>query len=75
MAMLTSTSVLQAQTLDLDTAVEMALNNNLSIKIAQKDKEKAEMGLRAVPVDEISKKSAMEQVLVELYLTKEFHKI
>ena len=46
MAMLTSTSVLQAQTLDLDTAVEMALNNNLSIKIAQKDKEKAEMGLK-----------------------------
>ena len=46
MATLTSTSVLQAQTLDLDTAVEMALNNNLSIKIAQKDKEKAEMGLK-----------------------------
>ena len=38
MATLTSTSVLQAQTLDLNTAVEMALNNNLSIKIAQKDK-------------------------------------
>ena len=46
MATLTSTSVLQAQTLDLNTAVEMALNNNLSIKIAQKDKEKAEMGLK-----------------------------
>lgn len=39
-------TLVNAQTLDLNDAVEMALDNNLTIKIAQKDKSKAESSLK-----------------------------
>lgn len=46
LAALTSSTWVHAQSMDLDTAIEMAINNNLTIKIAQKDKDKAVIALK-----------------------------